>query len=813
MPLVTHNVPNLVNGVSQQADALKFSTQADEQINGMSSIVDGLVKRNPTQHIAKLNGTSLSNSFTHFINRDTSERYVFTIANGSLNVFDINGSAKTLNVLGTSVTSYLTSSTPHDTFRAITVADYTFILNTEKTTAMSADVAATNTVQAVVTVTRGDFSAVYTIKIDSITISVTSGASTSATHAQTTTIAEQLRAALVANGTINAAYDIALYNSSLHIKRKNGADFSLSTSDSGDVSLTKGSMTVAFKAVKTESDLPLFAFHGQKVQITDFSASDDAGYWMEFVAAAGSGVSTGYWKETRAPAEKYKIDASTMPHVLVRLANGQFAVGSCAGHTITVGSGTYTLPTWGERNVGTTISNPEPSFIGHTINDLCFFRSRLGFLAEESVILSETSSFFNFFRTDTTTLLDSDPIDVTSNHTKVSILRHAIPFSDKLVLFSDQTQFYMTAGDILTPKTASIQQTTEFSVARNCRPAIVGKNIFFPFGRGEYSGVMEYYITQDTLEFNGLDVSSSIPSYIEGNITQIAVSSNEQIAAFITDNNDNTIYVYKYFFTANEKLQSAWSKWTFDIDANILGIDFIDNVFYIVVSRPDGVFLEKMDIESGHVDTYSTFTTRLDRRLTDAQVTLSYNSSLNRTTITLPFVVDANDVVQAVTRSTASTTLLGGTVLPRISQSTTQLVVKGNVTSIPLWVGVKYDLVYQPSRPMIRVSSGQGGSKVSINDGRFQVKRGTLSYNNSLYFKVEVTPPFRDTYTYSFTGFNLGTGDSIISSLVLKNGTFDFPIMSKNEGLVVKFINDSPFPSALMTLDWEAFYHNRAQRV
>jgi hypothetical protein len=813
--LVVTNIPNLINGVSQQADPLKFATQADEQINGMSSIVEGLVKRNPTEHIKKVINSPLADAFVHFINRDPSEQYVFSVAGTSVRVFDLQGTEKTVNVLGTSIPSYFNSSSPKQEYRALTVADYTFILNTKKTALMSTTLAPAAAIQAVVTVARGAFEADYRVIINGTSISITSGNNNHLPHAATTTIAGQIRAALVANTGINTAFDIsAVTNSSIHIKRKNGADFTIDVADSTGSNFNSTALDLVFKEEKTEADLPLVAFHGQKVRITDFSEDDESGYWVEFVAASGSGIGTGYWKETQTPSQAFKLNADTMPHVLIRLANGQFALSSCDGQTIAVGADTYTIPSWTQRKVGTNLSNPPPSFVGNTLNDICFFRNRLGFLSDENVILSETSGFFNFFRTDTTLLLDSDPIDVASSHTLVSVLRHAVPFSERLVLFADQAQFYLSAQDVLTPKTASIQQTTEFNALKDGKPLVVGKNIFFPFNRGAYSGIMEYYVTQDTLEFNAVDISASIPSYIKGNITYMTASSNEQICAFMCDENKNTLYIYKYFFTGDEKLQSSWSKWTIDSSANILGIEFLDNILYLLVSRSDGVFLEKMNIESGYTDTDSDFTIYLDRKITESGLTRTFDSALDQTTITLPYTISAaNDDVEVTSRASTALNSTAGRVYPKVSQTSTTVVIKGNVTSVPLWIGINYSLFYKFARPMIRTGSGSGSSRVALTDGRFQLKTGSITFNKSLYFRVEVTPPYRDTYKYPYTGPRIGTGGSLINSLALQDGNFRFPIMSKNEGLSVTIVNDSPFPSSLMTADWEGFYVTRAQRI
>ena len=53
MPLVSRTIPNLVQGVSQQPEVLRLSSQATSQVNGFSSVVEGLKKRPPTNYIAK----------------------------------------------------------------------------------------------------------------------------------------------------------------------------------------------------------------------------------------------------------------------------------------------------------------------------------------------------------------------------------------------------------------------------------------------------------------------------------------------------------------------------------------------------------------------------------------------------------------------------------------------------------------------------------------------------------------------------------------------------------------------------------------
>ena len=96
--LISNSIPNLLNGVSQQPDTVKLPNQASVQENGLSDIISGLGKRPPTEHIAKLNTDTLTNSKVHIINRDSVEQYVVLVNNQSIKVYDLAGNAKTVVV-------------------------------------------------------------------------------------------------------------------------------------------------------------------------------------------------------------------------------------------------------------------------------------------------------------------------------------------------------------------------------------------------------------------------------------------------------------------------------------------------------------------------------------------------------------------------------------------------------------------------------------------------------------------------------------------------------------------------------------------
>ena len=79
MALVSSTIPNLINGVSQQPAEIRLPSQATKQENGLSSVVSGLEKRPGTEHIKKLDVSSISGAFIHTIQRDEDESYTLIV--------------------------------------------------------------------------------------------------------------------------------------------------------------------------------------------------------------------------------------------------------------------------------------------------------------------------------------------------------------------------------------------------------------------------------------------------------------------------------------------------------------------------------------------------------------------------------------------------------------------------------------------------------------------------------------------------------------------------------------------------------------
>ena len=791
MPLLNHAIPNLVSGVSQQSESLRMASQAESQVNFVSSVVEGLSKRPPLDFIKRISTGTLTNPFIHTINRDSNERYIVIITQNSLEVWGIDGTQYTVNT--PDGTGYLNESDPKGTFEAITIADYTFIINKNKTTAMSSSTGATRPYEAVYSCLQGVDQTEYNITINGTTYSTTT--TTTASTYQTTEIVDSL---ITAIGALSG-FTITDLGSDIYFS--NTSDFTITSTDGYG---NQASQVVKSTAQKF-TDLPTKAVAGMVVEISGDDSNNFDNHYVKWVA--DSSTDEGYWQETVLGGLQNDFDTATMPHLLARQADGEFRFCESDGDTYTLSGTDYTLPLYGSRTVGDTVSAPEPSFIGQKISDIFFHRNRLGFIAGESIVMSRAGEFFQFFPETVTTILDSDCIDANVSHVKVSNLRHAIPFNEELLLFSDQTQFVLAGANILTPSNIVINATTEFESSLEAKPVSAGRNVFFAFKKGDYTGIREYYVDSDSDTNDADDSTAAVPKYIPKDVFKLAVATNENFLVALSSDEVNALYCYQWYIANNQKLQAAWHKFTFGAVANttILNCDFIDTDLYLLLQRTDGVHIVKMQLSPAVVDQDAAYLSHLDLKVNESStgVSSSYNSGTNQTTITIPYKI-YNDM-QVVTRNVTGSSTIAGQIITLVSATSggTALVVTGDKTGEKYFVGEKISSEYQFSQQYLQLKEGQ--SRTAAKEGRLQIRNWSVTYDNTGHFKVEITPKDRDTTTETFNGTVVGQGS--INVVNLEDGDYTFAVQSRNEGLVVKLTSDEYLPCHFINAEWQGYYN------
>ena len=820
MAKISGSIANFANGISQQAMALRLATQGSIQVNAYSTVIDGLKKRPPTSRVATLGTDFNDNVHTHGINRDVNERYSVFVTPSGIRVFDLSGNEKAVRTqVGWNYLWYDTAALAEAPYKMLTVGDYTFISNTTVKTQMSSIVEPLSPSEALVNVMAGNYGKDYTITINGVEVarySTPDGSSgAQSPGVDTSYIARRLAfgetkdLGKTVNGDTawvykttdkNASanltgFTIKAFKGCIYFRKDDGAPFSIAVED--------GYNGHAMKAIQKEiqdfADLPSYAEDGMALRVTGSVTTKYDDYYVRFSNNSTSGdVSTpGVWREIPAPGTSKGFEAYTMPHALVREADGSF---------------TFRTIDWDQRKAGDEEANPPPSFAGNSINDIVFFKNRLGFLSGENTILSRNGSFFDFWRMTATALMDDDPIDVASAETNVSILRHGVSFADRLVLFADQAQAHLMGNELLTPKTASMRITTAYQVSSRTRPIAAGDVIFFPVDRGQFSTIREYRIDSATGDASAEDVTGHVPQYIPGSIQKMTASTHEDVLFVRSSGDVASLYVYKYYWANEQKLQASWSKWEFPGVSKILDFWFVNSRLYLLMKRLNETFIETMDVQPGGTDENMGFVVNLDHRYRQEDfASRTYDPYNRETRVPTTFDYSRLDFI-CVSAGSPSSPIQPGLRLQVKEKGPGYIVLDGDMRQVPLYLGLEYTMRYRLSRIFIR-KAGQSGSVTTITEGRLQLLQVLFQYSKTAYFRVEVTPLAQNTRSYFTNGRLMGDPENVTDGVTLSDGTFAVPILSKNDRVEIEVVSDSYLPCSILSAEWVANYVQKSQRL
>ena len=824
-------IPNLIGGVSQQPPTIRNINEADAITNAVPSPVEGLIKRPPTEFVAAVRNSQnilrqpnkADEPFFHLIERDASEKYIMSILkDGTVDIFDLAGNRKTLftqpqfSGLGTAAATDRV---------ALTIADVTYILNKTNTPALknttSTQFPANYNRNALVWVRQSNYERGHRIIV---------------TYGATTVTATHIPAANTNPGTNHAAQNLAndlnndanlantLEKDSVIWIKAGTTDIKVVTEDD----FAGEGLTLIINAVERFEDLPPCAPDGYMVRVAGSPEADYDDYWVKFETFGGVSFGQGLWVETVAPGIKYEIDPTTMPKILIRQSDSTFMLKDANGTTPTVNDGLptgssatlYTDFKWSNRQAGDEETNPDPSFIGTKINDMVYYQSRLGFMAGENLIFSETSEFFNFWRTTVLDLLDTDTIDVASSASKVGVIASAIPFNRDLILFTPTNQMVMRSGDIFSPKNVAILTTGDFENQSNLvNPIATASSIFFTYNNGGYSGVREL-VPQPNIDGSYIanDLTDNVSRYIVGTPKHLAATSHDNIAVLIAN---DELYCYRYLNRGDTRVQSAWFKFTFADSSGIAGnyckplwCTFVESDLYVVFMRTGAtastgyLTIEKIRMGAGLNDIIPSgknWITHLDARKYYASGSANqgtYTQASNTTSFTLPapFSYAANKI-QVVTKDGYVAKIVGGNAYNSPNTGDPgKVVVEGNYSNKDVWIGLPYTMEYQFSTQYLRQAS-QGTSPASLINGRYQLKYLVVQYADTGYFEVVSTLGTENQFSYPFTGEILGS--AVLGALNLSTGTFKVPIYGRNDAQVLKIKNNSHLPSKFLSAEIE----------
>lgn len=599
--LVTHTIPNLVAGVSQQFTEARFETQVEEMENCVPSVARGVIRRNPVSAITHSYTALTNSSFVYTYDRGTEgEQYAIEINGSKWYVHNLNTGA----LVSSGTNSYFSvpaGKTSKESLEAVTIGDFTFVVNTTKEVEMNPITSLQSTQNYAALHQRMVHWIKKTTAVQVSNKSVTSNTVNSnnvvtASTANTGVRLEGYEYTLGRTGkktTVQAIKDNRSGVTQIdqitakEIAAKMASNLGISSTDSFihysgndydwsyDDTFGKEASLLIHKTVDNAADLPseMPITWNKIVKVSGAFATEYDDYYMKY------DYITKEWSECVAPNIKTELNPATMPHVFIRKADGTFAVSQYTESGVNSATGS-TLGTdeyigWKDKQAGDDITLENPSFIGKEIINIFFHKNRLGFLTKDSIVLSETADYGNFFATTAQVLPDDDPIDLFVATTDVTVLRDAVSTAGTLVLFSDDSQFTLESvgGGPLTPASATINTASSYTYSSNA--TAIANKVYFISESGGYSQLFAYRLTEGLQTTEAEHLTSHIPSYIPQGVSQLVGHSTLGYVFIHSEQTPNTIYVLNTFSKGGQDAQNAFHKWTFGFD--VINMAIINN--------------------------------------------------------------------------------------------------------------------------------------------------------------------------------------------------------------------------------------------
>lgn len=779
--LQEQSIPVLFQGVSRQPDSIRFPGQVEDALNVVFSVeTGGFSKRNGTKVLKKIGLSTQDDYRLHVVNRSATEKYAMVHfgpggAGGSLRVFDLADSTeKTVAFADPADATFFDKDPGRLAF--LTVVDYTFVLDRELVVDMSAAPAGSGKTHSASQLTEANKDGTYKVTVKYDDGAGYAGSFTaSKVEADNSSEPDQVVTALKGTLTTNkpdASWTIESDGSYLFIKNTNAVPFTVETSDPlGD---TAFKTTVARKD-KTDN-LTARAYRDHLVEIR--KATETEGYWLKFVPddpTAAFGVGT--WDETVPPGTQVDFDPATMPRALVRLGDGSFELQRLS---------------WDTKKAGGEVLVPKPEFVGRAISDIVFRGNRLGFLSGETAYFSAAGDYFRFWPESATQSVATDPFGLTNSTNSVSTFTYGVSFRRSLFIMSDEAQFE-AYGDVFTADHARIEAATQYPAKSNVRPVVLGDELYFVSEAGKNVVLHSYVYNENSTSEVANDVSKHARGYIVGPVRELEAGTLNGEVFVLSDNDLSKVYVHKFYYEGNERVQSAWGQYGF-AGATVYSMGYVNGELLLLIKRDDGYLyletLSSVEVADANFDIQP----RLDRQEFVQGV---YDGGTNVTTWTMSYA-SVGDLVALTTNQFSDPNKFLS--LP-VSVAGDTLTITGDYSEAPILVGENYDAYADLSKQYLR----QG--QEAIVNGRLQLRQMTLRYANSGYFTVKVLPAYRDEKLHTFTGRILGSGSNQIQKFSISSGRFRFLVGSGAENVNIRIGSDQFLPFTITSGAWIGFFN------
>jgi hypothetical protein len=824
-------------GVSQAPAQVRLPTQAEVLTNFSVSVPSGASKRAPFEWLANLVGPTTTSIASSYISKAGGDFLLATSAASGVttprlyNIDDLpspsSGALAPVAVtISPAAQAYLNSGAPNPSTDLVqlTVEDYTFILNRKVTVANGVTTAATRPFEAMLWVRQAAYARTYEVKVVYgattliVTLKTPNGKdATDAPDVDTDIIAAGLFGTTYPTGITSAANGASVVN---NLGSLTGAGFTVLL-QGGVIYLSHPSVDFTLEvkdgqggngllAVKDQvqafSDLPKKApVEGFTIRISQQSGTDEDDFFMKWTETAGIG--TGIWQETIAPGANLGIDPNTLPVGLI--------------YNRTLATWSLEVLDWEGRTVGDESLVPDPGFVGETLRDITFHRGRLVLVYGEGARVSSSTDPLRLYASTLSQTLADDAFEIINPLEGQAEFEHAVAFKKVLILWGRKGQAQVqSGGQPLTSLTVVTEPYSQYEVSPTVRPQQSNDRLYFAAPRGKSSSAvyeMEVRGSSSDGSAEGDDMSVSVPRYIPSGVNQAATCLVNYLTVYgVTGSTELTPHLYRY--VERQRAQNAWSRWELPEGCTYAGGFFVNTGFYALVLRGGVIHLLWMDTADGTLDVGSTFTTKLDFRITDQQATLVYDPDGDTTLVTLPYTMASGAYPTVVVSPTGGLAgpLIGDTPLTVFPGEEAEIldwegssgVLVGDWTQVPLLIGEDYTARWRLSPIYYRDDDGRVD-----RTGRLVLRNIIFDMDRTALAKVNVTIGGRTTLTHTFESPLFDTPSADYDQVNLYSGPWTVPLGGSSEETMIEVVLDSWAPANFLGYTWAGEINPKAMRM
>lgn len=810
-----HNLPAPTLGVSTLAARNQPEGMMKEQINMRSDPVRKLARRPSLQFDRQLD--SVEWKAYHTFRRGGIVYEVGVTVDDEVKVIR-DGVTTTTGSQAATIQEYL-AGTSADDIRIHTIADTSFILNTDKVVEAKVDATYTPVEYSYMNVTSAlNYGEVVKVRLQWDSTDATIGNTSDAVVPQTNIeftitipnadggdyeVADKTRA----TRAVAVAIANKINTTNLYVFTPSGAttvngSFACTASALGSVvSVYTGNLPnmtiqvdggqgassiIPITAIKQDTEgMPKYAVANTIIAIQPGLDSDreQGAYYLKATALGtldpaevGETMVEVFWEEVADPLADNILDGATMPIVVTQDVVPSVLQGG-----------------WEPRQAGDETSNEAPAFVGKTINAMTTFQGRLVFGTGDEVVMSNSDDLYLFFRKSVLQLLATDVVSLGASSTDADELTGFGIYDRDLIVNFPKKQFKVSGSSAVTPQTTAMTPATAYETTSKPAPLELAGSLLLPFSYGVSGGVWDYTQKEQNDQNTATAVTQLVEGYLENDIDIWAASSTLDMA-IVKCVGSNVLYVYEQNTNNDKRTQMAWSTWELRLDGDILWIGFTNNTLR-VVTLDSGVTVART-INLATKEPTAPNSVFLDDRV---QVTIPLGTNTGTLPDDYPEHTDLVYVQSANCLSPyyeAQVTRVGNTITVDTNIHTTQDAV--------LFVGRPYTSEFTPTRQFIR----EDGVVVDID--RLSIKNLLLDVVHTNEVTMDTISEYYDTNPVTVLADRVGTMKLGVKSFY--SGDFNFPVRKQARWASQRFYTDGYLPLNVIGMTWQGLYKQRMER-